>query len=270
MWSRQDSGRGLNWRQALEYAESKALAGYSDWRLPNAKELQYIVDYRRSPDTNGTAVIDPLFDATPIVNEAGDRDYPAYWSSTTHLDGPRPATKAVYIAFGRAIGEMDGRIMDVHGAGSQRSDPKLGTAALGHGPQGDAVRVKNFVRVVRGAALLNRTPEQTTDYDAYPYKVVLNDREKSVIDSDSGRPPSSDNRPEQNEPLSPANFVGHFIERLDKNGDGQVSRHEFDGPKDRFGFHDQDGDGYLTEKELQINPPPHPSFGAPPGRIRRQ
>lgn len=41
---------------------------------------------------------------------------------------------------------------DVHGAGSQRSDPKVGNAedyADGHGPQGDAIRINNYVRLVR-------------------------------------------------------------------------------------------------------------------------
>jgi len=32
-------------------------------------------------------------------------------------------------------------------------------------------------------------------------------------------------------------------------GDGKVSRSEFDGPKDRFGFHDKNNDGYLSKDE---------------------
>ncbi len=44
-------------------------------------------------------------------------------------------------------------LMDVHGAGAQRSDPKEGEAARyphGRGPQGDVVRILNHVRLVRG------------------------------------------------------------------------------------------------------------------------
>ena len=40
----------------------------------------------------------------------------------------------------------------MHGAGSQRSDPKAGDPAnfpQGRGPQGDAIRIYNFVRLVR-------------------------------------------------------------------------------------------------------------------------
>ena len=43
--------------------------------------------------------------------------------------------------------------IDVHGAGAQRSDPKSGNTskfADGRGPQGDAVRIENYVRLVRG------------------------------------------------------------------------------------------------------------------------
>ena len=42
---------------------------------------------------------------------------------------------------------------DVHGAGAQRSDPKSGNPddyPTGKGPQGDAIRIYNFVRLVRG------------------------------------------------------------------------------------------------------------------------
>jgi len=58
---------------------------------------------------------------------------------------------AAYVAFGRSLGNMNGWI-DIHGAGSQRSDPKFddGTDySEGHGPQGDAIRIYNYVRLVR-------------------------------------------------------------------------------------------------------------------------
>jgi hypothetical protein len=58
----------------------------------------------------------------------------------------------VYISFGRAMGYFNSTWQDVHGAGAQRSDPKDGDPAAyptGHGPQGDAIRIFNFVRPVR-------------------------------------------------------------------------------------------------------------------------
>lgn len=264
MWSRSDSGRGMDWRDALDYAENLELAGYRDWRLPNAKELQYIVDYTRSPETTGSAAIDPVFQSSAIVNEAGERDYPAYWTSTTHLDGPRPGTAAVYVAFGRALGEMQGRIMDVHGAGAQRSDPKTGRAELGRGPQGDAVRVDNYVRVVRGGATAQSAAGGDNDYNAYPYRIRLADESDSDAAGAASRQPPfpGDTRPGF-AARDPAAFAKHFVERLDRDGDGRVSRSEFDGPKQRFGFHDGNGDGYLTVEEIEAAPPPPPPFGKP-------
>jgi len=67
----------------------------------------------------------------------------------------------VYVAFGEASGFMEMPPMsgnynftDVHGAGAQRSDPKIGDASdypNGHGPQGDVIRINNMVRCVRNA-----------------------------------------------------------------------------------------------------------------------
>jgi hypothetical protein len=155
MWSQADSGKGMNWQSALAWVQQKnaeKYLGYSDWRLPNAKELQSIVDYTRSPDTTNSAAINPVFNATAITNELGKTDYPFYWTSTTHASSNGSGTAAVYMAFGRALGYMNGAWQDVHGAGAQRSDPKSGNPAdypTGRGPQGDAIRIYNYVRLVR-------------------------------------------------------------------------------------------------------------------------
>lgn len=155
MWQKSDSGKGMDWQAALAYAEGLTLAGHTDWRLPNAKELQSLVDYSRSPGTTASAAISPLFACTPITNEVGQKDFPFYWTGTTHGGTGGRGGAAVYVAFGRAIGYMRGGWLDVHGAGAQRSDPKAGDPSdypQGRGPQGDAVRILNHVRCVRSAA----------------------------------------------------------------------------------------------------------------------
>lgn len=151
MWMQDDSGEGMFWEEALDYAENKNYADYNDWRLPNIKELQSIVDYSRAPGYTGSAAIDPVFHCSHIQNEAGEPDFPYYWSGTTHASW-RNGSSAAYISFGRAMGYFNGQWQDVHGAGAQRSDPKTGDASAysyGHGPQGDAIRINNFVRLVR-------------------------------------------------------------------------------------------------------------------------
>jgi hypothetical protein len=154
-WQQADSAKGMNWGQALDYCEDMSLAGHSDWRLPNAKELQSIVDYTRAPSLTGTAAIDPVFRATSFTNEKGERDWGYYWTSTTHASQASGGASAAYISIGRGLGYMRGQWVDVHGAGAQRSDPKSGDPSLfptGMGPQGDARRITNYARCVRGGS----------------------------------------------------------------------------------------------------------------------
>ena len=168
MWSKADSGQGMNWQNALAWVQKKnaeRFLGHADWRLPSVKELQSIVDYTRSPDTSQSPAIDPVFNCTTITNDAHQADYPFYWSATTHA-GFMGGGAAMYVAFGRAAGWMSPRGMaggppdrrggfgrgpgpdgppgtgpqgkgvgdyhyvDVHGAGAQRSDPKAGDPAM--------------------------------------------------------------------------------------------------------------------------------------------
>jgi hypothetical protein len=114
MWSQDDNGDGVNtgprsgmtWEQALAWVQQKnneRYLGYSDWRLPNAKEMQSILDYSRAPDVTGSAAIDPVFNITRIINEEGEVDYPWFWTGTTHARSDGSSRSAVYICF------LDGR-----------------------------------------------------------------------------------------------------------------------------------------------------------------
>lgn len=185
VWAKNDNGSGVIWQDALAYAQIKSAAdycGYNDWRLPTAKELQSIVDYTRSKDFTNSAAINPIFNITSITDEGGNQNWPFFWTNTTHLEGGiPPGNHAVYICFGEALGWMElppssGNyvLLDVHGAGAQRSDFKTGDPSdypHGFGPQGDVIRINNFVRLVRtdnsntGGILDNSSKE--------PEKIIL-------------------------------------------------------------------------------------------------
>ena len=139
MWSKDDSKQGMNWEAALAYAENSEYAIYSDWRLPNVKELQSIVDY------SGVfpAIDSSIFNISTITNEAGDKDYPYFWTSTS-AGNERVSGMyfADYVAFGYAV---DHQGEDIQGAGAVRFDTKI--------KDGPAVaneeRINNYIRLVR-------------------------------------------------------------------------------------------------------------------------
>jgi hypothetical protein len=242
-WMKADSGKGLNWPSALEYAENLEMAGHDDWRLPNAKELQSIIDYSRSPDTTDSAAIDPVFEATEIMNEGGKKDFAHYWTSSTHV-GARSTDTAVYFAFGRSLGFMKDRrtgeytLLDVHGAGSQRSDPKVGDAAEfphGRGPQGDVIRIENSVRCVRGGDV-----ERVEAEVAVPQKESRRSRTGGEAQRQTSREGGAG---------------GNFMAHEDQNSDGKVSKDEFKGPAEHFERLDKNNDGYISMDEAPTGPP---------------
>jgi hypothetical protein len=70
MWQQADDGATRTWEAALTYCEGLALAGHTDWRVPNARELRSIVDSTQS---------DPAM--APSMFPTALSEY--YWSSTS-------------------------------------------------------------------------------------------------------------------------------------------------------------------------------------------
>jgi len=83
VWQKVPNANPLTWEQAITYAEGLTLAGASDWRLPNIKELQSLNDESvTNPSVNSN-----YFSAIGVKN---------YWSSTTLLPNPNNLTSAWY------------------------------------------------------------------------------------------------------------------------------------------------------------------------------
>lgn len=141
MWQQVDDGNTYDWKDALAYASNNELAGYSDWRLPNTKELQSIVDYEK---TTIPAIDESYFTCTDTDSW--------FWTGTTQGDFKYTAC---YIAFGKAYSRDNSsatEYYDWHGAGAQRSDPKSGDPAdylLESDNADDLLRIQNCVRLVR-------------------------------------------------------------------------------------------------------------------------
>jgi len=74
MWQKNTAPGTYNWQNALKYCEDLSLSEYDDWRLPNVRELQSIVDY---------GCVDPSIDTTVFGAVLG-----IYWSSTSDVRFP--------------------------------------------------------------------------------------------------------------------------------------------------------------------------------------
>ncbi|WFB37751.1 DUF1566 domain-containing protein [Kiritimatiellota bacterium B12222] len=149
MWSQDDSGKGMNWEEALAYAEAATTAGYTDWRLPNVKELQSIADY------SGVfpAMDSSVFKLTTLTNVKGQRDYPFYWSSTSNpIEGSDGAVESgsAYAWVLAAGYNTDPEGNDLHGAGSVVFVPK----SKEYFSERDLeIHRYHYVRLVRGGAV---------------------------------------------------------------------------------------------------------------------
>ncbi len=84
----------IDWCGSLAYCEDLSFAGHDDWRLPNVRELQSIVDYGR----HGPA-IDPVFGALSS----------RYWSSTSRAASPAGAW---LVDFDDGYVDDDGGVLD--------------------------------------------------------------------------------------------------------------------------------------------------------------
>jgi hypothetical protein len=70
IWEKIQSANLLTWEEALTYASTLSIAGKSEWRLPNIKELQSL---------NNTKLFKPSFEKAFFPNVLSGN----YWSSTT-------------------------------------------------------------------------------------------------------------------------------------------------------------------------------------------
>jgi hypothetical protein len=82
MWLKNaGAGGSKTWRAVLTYCNDLDLGGHTDWRLPNVKELQSLIDYGQyNPALSNTAGIGQWTEGNPFT----DVQSGGYWSSTTY------------------------------------------------------------------------------------------------------------------------------------------------------------------------------------------
>ncbi|MEI6899130.1 MAG: SUMF1/EgtB/PvdO family nonheme iron enzyme, partial [Bacteroidota bacterium] len=78
MWQKVNSSNTMTWEEALAFASGFSLAGKTDWRLPNIKELQSLNDVNRLKPSIDNSVFTGI--------NAGN-----FWSSTTMINSQNKA-----------------------------------------------------------------------------------------------------------------------------------------------------------------------------------
>jgi len=87
IWTRNANMAGglMNWTNAVAFCESLTYGGHSDWRLPNVKELQSLIDFGRfTPALCNTAGTGKWTANDPFIDVRAD----GYNSSTTDILSP--------------------------------------------------------------------------------------------------------------------------------------------------------------------------------------
>ena len=82
-WQKADDGNTYNWKEALAYCENCTIAGYSDWRLPNARELFSIVD-------------NSAYNPSISTDYFTDCQKSMYWSGSTNANDASNAWDVVF------------------------------------------------------------------------------------------------------------------------------------------------------------------------------
>ncbi|WP_428560072.1 MAG: DUF1566 domain-containing protein [Solidesulfovibrio sp. DCME] len=81
LWEQEGSASTMSWKDALAYCEARETAGFTDWRLPNYKELLSIVDYTKY---------------SPAIYSEFSANSSSYWTSSTRYGYPN---NGIYVSF---------------------------------------------------------------------------------------------------------------------------------------------------------------------------
>lgn len=162
MWQKTPDYAHRTWDEAKAYAESLALAGHSDWRLPSIKELLSIVYFSGNVMSQTPYIDTRYFDFKYPDTSQGFRGIDAqYWSSTVYIGATMFGDRSAF-GYNFADGRIKSYPMERPGGppggmqGGQMGGPMGGQMGGqgqgGHTQRSPAAPQGNEVRAVRGPA----------------------------------------------------------------------------------------------------------------------
>jgi len=106
MWQKQTAPGTYTWQEALQYCDNLSLAGRSDWKLPNERELHTLVDYGRiNPSINPVfqVVATDYWSSTSYVNDPQFAWVVWFWSGSQNVSMANKETYRVYVRAVRTV-----------------------------------------------------------------------------------------------------------------------------------------------------------------------
>lgn len=107
-----------NWRQALVQASTSNYGGFTDWRVPNVRELRSIVEARcYNPTVNATVFPNttspststvPFWTASPYATRADYAAYVDFWGGNSDADRKTVAKQVRLVRAGQGAGSYPG------------------------------------------------------------------------------------------------------------------------------------------------------------------
>jgi hypothetical protein len=95
-----DMGDTYTWYEAFAFVaelnEGAGFAGHKDWRLPNVRELQSLVNYEHFPLALSDAFNTGCTAGCTVQTCSCTLPFSSYWSSTSHAGNPDFAWKVFY------------------------------------------------------------------------------------------------------------------------------------------------------------------------------
>lgn len=92
-WHRDHANPNIvtSWKEALAFCEESPIGGHTDWKLPDVKELDTIVDRTRT--------------TPPFINDLFNAESTSYWTSTTDISFP-PGAWRIHFESGNVMPYM--------------------------------------------------------------------------------------------------------------------------------------------------------------------
>ena len=119
MWQKNTSNTTQNWQNSILYCASQNTGGFTNWHLPNKKELESIVDYTKN---------------LPAINSIFNTNNAEYWTSSTY-SGNQSTAWTISFGDGRSLHWNEYKTIGFYSRCVRTTPPPTGSLQINLLPQ---------------------------------------------------------------------------------------------------------------------------------------